>query len=382
MRRPLRPRGGRAGFTLVELLVATALTILVMTILAAAFQTGLAMMSDVKSVADLANQLDKAKAAILQDLGGVHLEDEWGKPVQVSSPAVQAAAWASTNNKRGFFKVRQVSPPHQNFNTPPSYPYDTNPNYPFLFEGTDQDQVPSFRAVDQVLHLSVKLSGVNIDQVFVASAPDKNPPAGPGDLVNSTMNRQDLRVGNQFVSDWAEVAYFLQPSPVQTAPDDEGNVQPLNLYTLYRRQRVLTPGPFSFSPALDQNQYPGLSVPPISGSPSNDPLAITDPTKRLTVDAPAGSFASASIPSTSPEYGSDVLLTNVVSFQIRLQFADVPGFQDVWTSITPDGAGARVYDTASAGGATKPRITAIQIKVRMYDTRNKMTRQVTITTDL
>src|SRR5581483_7128499 len=262
MTRTPRPRGARAGFTLVELLVATALIILIMTVLAMAFQTGMDTLSQMKSVAGLSEQLRTAEATITRDLGAVHLEDEWGKPILVSDPSVQSTQWSSAFNKRGFFKVRQVSPALQNYSltttpAPYAFSYTNNPNYPFLFEGLDPDSVPSFRATDQVLHFSARLPGVSADQVFVAAAPYQNPPAGPGDLVDSSMNRQDLRVGNQFVSDWAEIAYFLRPTAVQTAPDDESNVQPLTLYTLYRRQRVMTANPFSFNPALDQNTYPG-----------------------------------------------------------------------------------------------------------------------------
>jgi type II secretory pathway pseudopilin PulG len=384
MRRTTRPATARPGFTLVELMVAMALSILIMAILAGAFQVGLDTMSQLKSVAGLSGQLRTAEAVLLRDLGAPHLEDEWAKPVLVSDAKVQATAWTGANQKRGFFMVRQISPLKQEFNsalaTPQYIAPASSPNdYPFVCEGYDTDGVPSYRATDHVLHMTSRLSGTNIDQVYTGLA--------PANLANTTMNRQDLRVGNQFVGTWAEVLYFLKPGGLVTTGDDALGGRTLTLFTLYRRQRVLTPSPFAFAPPLVQSDYPGISVPPAAATPTNDPLAITTTTNRLDATSPAP------IPSNSQtEYGTDILLSNVISFQIRLQFEGQAGFSDEWqTGVTgqqarTDGAGARVYDTADDKslypGTTKPRIRAVQIKLRVYDTRNKMTRQITIIQDV
>jgi prepilin-type N-terminal cleavage/methylation domain-containing protein len=409
MRPVTRPETARPGFTLVELMVAMALCVLIMAILAGAFQVGLDTMSQLKSAAGLSEQLRSATAVMSRDLAAPHLEDEWGRSVKLSHPDVQRQAWTGTAQKRGFVKVRQVSPIMQDFNpllpSPPNPPYASPtlyPNgYPFVYEGTDPDGVPSYRATDHVLHLTSRLTGVDADQVYSGLAPNLNPTAGPGDLVNTAMNRHDLRVGNQFVSQWAEIVYFLTPSGLATTGDEATGTRPLALYTLHRRQRVLTPSPFAFIPALDQNQYPAVSVPPTAGTPTNDPLAITTPTNRLNSDNPA----SLAIAGTSPEYGSDILLSNVLSFQIRLQFEGQPGFADEWmTSVAgqrartePPGFATtdkpRVYDTAddptsylpttgSPPPPRKPRVRAIQIKLRVYDPNNKMTRQVTLIQDV
>jgi hypothetical protein len=335
-----------------------------------------------------------------RDLAAPHLEDEWGRSVRLSDPRVQQhpQGWTGAAQKRGFVKVRQLNPIKQDFN--PALPNYADPalypnGYPFVYEGTDPDGVPSYRATDQVLHLTSRLTGVDADQVYTGLAPNLNPPAGPGDLVSTAMNRHDLRVGNQFVSQWAEIVYFLMPSGLATTGDDTTGTRPLALYTLHRRQRVLTPSPFAFIPALDTNQYPAISVPQIGFSPTNDPLAITTPTNRLNSDNPA----SLAVAGTSPEYGSDILLSNVLSFQIRLQFEGQPGFADEWMTTVPGQRARteppgftttdkpRVYDSADApadytavGG--KPRVRAIQIKLRVYDPNNKMTRQVTLIQDV
>jgi hypothetical protein len=245
---------------------------------------------------------------------------------------------------------------------------------------------------------------VDADQVYTGLAPYQNPTAGPGDLVSTAMNRHDLRIGNQFVSQWAEIVYFLAPNGLTTTADEAAGERPLALYTLHRRQRVITPSPFAFVPALDQGQYPAVSVPPVAGTPTNDPLAITTPTNRLNSDAPPASLAVAG---NSPEYGSDILLSNVLSFQIRLQFEGQAGFVDEWLTGSTTGQSARtepnntpgaprVYDTAddpvnpvhpvsklpNYPGGVKPRVRAVQLKLRVYDPNNKMTRQITLIQDM
>ena len=96
MRRATRPEAARPGFTLVELMVAMALSILIMAILAGAFQVGLDTMSQLKSLAGLSEQLRSAETVILRDLSANHLEDEWSRPVLVSDPKVQQQAWRNT----------------------------------------------------------------------------------------------------------------------------------------------------------------------------------------------------------------------------------------------------------------------------------------------
>ena len=72
MRISTRTRGGRAGFTLVELLVAAALSILIMAVLSTAFQTGLQTLSTLKSLGDMAERLKTAETLLRTDLSAEH----------------------------------------------------------------------------------------------------------------------------------------------------------------------------------------------------------------------------------------------------------------------------------------------------------------------
>ncbi len=384
LRTPRKP-AARPGFTLVELMVAAALTIVIMTILAVAFQTGMDTLSQLKSVAGLSEQLRAAQATITRDLTAPHLEDAAGNPVRVSDNQVAAAAWV--NPSRGYFFVSQ-----------------TVPNY----EGTDPDLVVSSRSTNDVLRMTVELSGRSAQDVFAAPAP-ANVPLAAGSLADF-----DPTGGQQLVSRWAEVVYFLKPTAIVTADDGSGNpATALQVYTLYRRQVVLgassaqTP---ESNGANSTSNFPDVSwsrvVPP--GTPVMDrvniPSDVTVAANRLGgANDPNGAGAGVyPIPATSTRYGTDVLLNNVVSMQVLAMtepavpqvpiggvtnpFAFGPALGPNGVVPTPNPwTPTWSYDTAVAPGTPgrmQPRLRAVQVKLRVYDTKNKITRQVTITQDL
>ena len=87
--------------------------------------------------------------------------------------------------------------------------------------------------------------------------------------------------------------------------------------------------------------------------------------------------SALAIGSASDKYGSDVVLNNVISMQIRVI---TNGSSMLFLDDLPV---AGVYplrlDTANGSGIV---IRAIQIKLRVWDTKNSITRQITITQDL
>ena len=70
------PNRSRHGFTLVELLVSTALTLLIMSILASSFQTAMDSLSHLRSAGDLQDRLRSGGERLKQDLIAQHFEDE------------------------------------------------------------------------------------------------------------------------------------------------------------------------------------------------------------------------------------------------------------------------------------------------------------------
>ena len=81
----------------------------------------------------------------------------------------------------------------------------------------------------------------------------------------------------------------------------------------------------------------------------------------------------APIPPGYPGYGTDVLLTNVISFQVTLIVDPIP-------TIFPDMTYESAIADTPAGSKIQPR--AVQIKLRIYEPKNRLTRQITITQDL
>lgn len=352
-------RAARRGFTLVELLVAAALTIGIMAVIAVAFQAALRAYSDLNSVAGLAEQLRAAKATIERDLDAPHLETDDGRVVRVSDPAVAAGSWsgtAGTPHRIGYLEIFQTSP--------------TSP----VVEGNDVTTGgTSERAVNHALRFTVKRSALTAQDVFTGQLK-------PGSVAPATLSANTIAdyttAPNQIVARWGEVAYFLQPAPgnLMTEPDPATGTM-LPLHTLYRRQRVLAPGIVQVGGAggwntttqpYDYDLYPEIGV--INRSGTN---FLATP-----FDVAAGNRAPPTpIPASSPSFfGTDVLLSNVISFQVMPQFAGGASF-----NIAP-GAG---YDTSAAPGAGgKPQPTALEVRLRVYDPKTKMTRQMTIRRDL
>ncbi len=382
------PTARRSGFTLVELLVAAALTVLIMTVLATAFQTGMQTLSTLKSVVGLSEQLRTAESILRNDLGGVHLESPLGDPVRVSQ---QNVAWVSPY--RGYFAVVHGSK-------------STASN--FVYEG-DEEKVYSYRATDHSLFFTTKRTGETKQDVYYGDMSNLTA------LFNSNQSLTDYAVNNnQFASKWAEIGYFLVPLSSNLMTNDENaTLTKLNLYTLNRRQRAIAPYtvalplPGNLNPNAYLASYPEISISGLSRTTANpavyeafvnDPDKLTDINNRMMKqftyngNTPAAVTGNATvldtlfpkllaIPSGSDKTGSDIVLNNVISMQIRvvtsgsgqLLLDDLPTAVAVTT--TP-----RSLDTATP--TTTTVIRAIQIKLRVWDTKNSITRQITITQDL
>jgi prepilin-type N-terminal cleavage/methylation domain-containing protein len=444
----MRRRQRRRAFTLVELLVAMALIVFIMSILSAAFTAATKSFRDLKAAGDMADRLRSVGAQLRRELAADHFE---GK-----KRLSQTTFWQNGPPEQGFFRVWQGSAPAAN-----------NPLY--QLEGVDQDGIESYRAVDHMLHFTVKLRGNNPSDLFSASGL----PAGFPLAVFPTSSEQDALytqpnpAGGTYNYSWAEVAYFLRPSfyidpnTGQQVPD---NANGTPLYSLYRRQRLLVPDnsrvqpPQAVPAAGAANPFLELSCAPDPANPNNlyfnSPYDITVPARRFGMaanGAPDPTYAYSDlitgtpVPSYRPlaqEPGvpqgllaADLVLTDVVSFEVRLLFGPTvdpdsgglidlpvdpanpfvhlynpvlaqfdynggtsPVFQangprvfDTWSSrysaggvpdysawnvqASPNGTSIPMYSAAGGGG---PTIRAIQITVRVWDQKTSLTRQMTI----
>ena len=365
------PQGYRVrhGFTLVEIMVAAALSVVIMTIIATAFQTGLEATSHMKSIGGIAGQLRQSDGIMRSDLRAFHLFDVGNGPQRVSSLVPGDPSWGSDPDEYGFFRVAQDAPTSD-------YQFFTEP-------GSDGFGLGSARSSNQWMHFTVHLTGAGPDDAFATLAP-------PG-VVNdpSGENMAGLATANgQFIGIWAEVAYYLvKQDGFQTIPDDGSPNPPLQLYSLRRRQRVLAndalTNPVAAGTAAD---FPELSI-DSAGTAVNTPSSIISFSNRLAVTDPANTdpnrWRPGVIPTTPPtagkrDYrGSDIVLANVISMRIQVLIDGIAEYKDLSILTSPGLVPvAGVYDTAATGNNV--RLRAVRITLRIYDPKNRLTRQVSI----
>ena len=330
----------RRGFTLVELLTASALTLFIMSIMATAFQVGLDSLSHLKGAATLSDQLRTVKGIMQRDLEATHLEDEYGKEKAISQ--LDGKEWkndTSIKDRKGYFLVSQPSTPEA---MTPAANSAVNTAIKYDFEGTD-DGVASYRVTDQILSMTIKLKG-----------------GKPEDLYTVT----DSTGASQFVSQWSEVTYFLKATTsIETSTDNGLTAVPL--HTLHRAQRLLMTKTTPFSGTAVDN--PGLSI---NGANLTTPSDVIDQTKR---------YGGAATPTPDTTGGSDILLSNVVSFQVRLMLEGAGTTATTYDYVELP-TGMTSFDSAADRSATigDRNVIGIQIKIRVYDSRQKMTRQITL----
>jgi prepilin-type N-terminal cleavage/methylation domain-containing protein len=367
----------RRGFTLVEMLVAMTLTIFLMIILSECFVASLESFRQLKALGDMEANLRTAATLLRRDLSADHFE---GK-----RRLSDAGFWQQGPPREGFFHIYQGSTPVP---APgPGYYVCEDPSrvrgagLP-LWPAPLDTGVFSYRAVDHILHFSVKLRGNKPSEVFSTSL---NVPSSTGaqTLVESPLfnfgqpdNRfqpphkpLDPQSPRTFNSPWAEVAYFLFPSGL--------NANGVPLYSLYRRQRLAVPNSdiinWSAVPVGPPAMYQQVSAWLASTGRLyfNSPSDLTIPERRFANSNPQTvptNVAGAVVPTwlhyfplVDPGYipgrippmdvlphetGDDLVLTNVVSFEVKVLFVgggqaansttflDLYGSQDT-TQIVP-----------------------------------------------
>jgi hypothetical protein len=195
------------------------------------------------------------------------------------------------------------------------------------------------------------------------------------------------------------------------------------LYTLYRRQRLLVPDNslVATQPAANASQFYEVSYWTNGGNLYfNSPIDITVPQRRVLGIQGYQIAGYSPLPAASGTlYGSDIQLTNMVSFDVRMLSTSIssaaisepfvtlyqPPFTtytytppswyvkgrafDTWSSVN-DGLGPNysTWNTPGQPGVTipfwnsntqkGPIIQAIQITIRIWDQKTNQTREVTI----
>lgn len=241
----------RQGFTLVEMLVAMALTIFIMVIISQAFVAGLDTFRGLKAIGDMQASLRTGATALRDDLAADHFE---------AGRKLSDGNIASDRPREGYFFIRQGNP--------------GNPPSTSVPEGVDADGLPSVRAADQVIAFTTRLKGNKrehylmsqdipfyvqpggappprrwsplsisnpqfVDKSFTFWGQDRDALFNPGQpnapyTPDPTLALQP-GVFDTYAGQWAEVAYFLIP----TGSTDPTFGTPL--FGLYRAQHLLVP---------------------------------------------------------------------------------------------------------------------------------------------
>jgi Tfp pilus assembly protein FimT len=355
-------RPGRPAFTLVEMLVSTALIMFMMYIIAAAFEKGIESFRTLKTAGDMQDRLRSATTALRMDLTRQH----FGNQLMVSDQRLDQNDWRITtpSDEGGYFRIYQGN------------------DLATIAEGIDPDDQTSLLRVTRsngtqhVLQFTVRLrpdeyrrdlffstdtrgvvpaTAAAPNRLCDYSTPDYMRPKGPTDP-------QDGPLSTTFASKWAEVIYFLR----QSGQSPGGTP----LYTLYRRQKLLVepngnslPSITAVSPTqlLDVSYWQVLNL-------LNGPKDITVPGRRFGVNqTAANSYNQAWIvgqPFTNiktygdeapTEAGGDILLSNVVSFEVKALW-DIPTDGTVFWIAAGPGSTAKpsVYPPQPANNADYP----------------------------
>jgi prepilin-type N-terminal cleavage/methylation domain-containing protein len=368
----------RQGFTLVELLVSTALILFIMVVLSEAFIAGLDAFRLLKAMGDMESKLRAATTILRRDLSADHFDGRR----RLSDPNF----FLYGPPREGFFRIVQVSPSTTHT------------------EGMDADGNPSYRATDHSLYFTVKLRGNQKEDFFQAAVP-------AGFAANTNFFNQPIDANFQtpglgvYSSPWAEVCYFLVMTGSTAEPGNPASPLGTPLFALYRCQFVVVPdnkylnfAPASATPppppppydiATYGTSFYEMSCAVNTATPTlfyfNNPSELVDPTAGFRTIPSSGVLSTgirgAFSPTTPGTWGATLVLTDVISFdvQILLPTASPPVFSDV----PPPGGlpGGAVFDTGTPS-SNPYNFLAMQISLRVWDTRTQQARQITMVQDM
>jgi prepilin-type N-terminal cleavage/methylation domain-containing protein len=401
----------RAGFTLIELMVSMVLTLVIMTILAQAFVMALNTFSGLKGLGDMQQALRTAAVILRGDLQCAHLEGDR----KLNDPNLTNGINFPVN---GFVVVKQGTA------------VSTKAGSLYFNEGTDSNNMVSYRAVNHLLYLTCRRSGNRPESYFTTKLQGPAEAAPPASattfLTNSTaynltgaqLSTVTLADAGYYKSQWAEVAYFLSLNdesawaiPLDPKTGATTNA-PTKTYSLYRVQFLMTPSNTSETKIKSDPAFWSLACNPGAGNvltfytpetAAQSQLAqtkLTPPNQQRTINPTALTLPVTPSPAPQdPQWTrltetATLVLPNVISFQVQIMQATGTTFIDVPTN----GTSGRLFDTSLLAPPpsttppptyptkntypTKYGLKAIQITLRVWDTTTRQTRQVTVMQEL
>jgi prepilin-type N-terminal cleavage/methylation domain-containing protein len=217
----------RRGFTLVEMLVAMALTVFIMAILSQAFVAGLDTFRGLKAMGDMQQTLRVGINSLRSDLSADHFE---GKR-KLSDPDI-----TSNPPKQGYVFIRQANP------TKKTGPTTYNPPSS-IFEGVDADGLPSQRAANHVLAMTIKLRGNQREHYLISrdipigAGPQWSPLSLPG------------------VAAWANVTDASMATPIEITSNNHGQQTGAKVIVLGVQGNTAANGVWTITVGGDPNKF-------------------------------------------------------------------------------------------------------------------------------
>ena len=320
----------RCGFSLVELLVAMAIIIFMLSIMSQAFVIATTCMQGMKTVGELVDRTRPVLTLMQKDLSADHFDG--------TKKLSDANFWDYGPPKEGYFSILQggVSETESKSTDAVKYYISNSSN---AYDPTKSNHALAF---------SSRLNGKSPTDFYSAEFPSSstvssvmyqifNYPASPTaanlNLMKMLNSKRFDFVPGTVHAKWAEIAYFIRPNgQVIKADPSQPTLQDLPLHDLYRQQRILLPDVAD----MNRQSYPGSQSPlfyeyshyvdPVSGKLIfNQPSDLTAPWKRFgNRGAPPlalPNFKTYSDPtyltSALVNY-SDLVLPNVISFDVRV----------------------------------------------------------------
>jgi hypothetical protein len=359
----------RRGMTLTEMLVATAMTLVIMGVVVQLFGMVGKGVSSSRASLDMSMQLRAVAHTLRTDLNGIMSE------------------------------------------TVPPVKVDADSGYLEIIEGSGSDTSRGFKQltgdIDDVLMFTAQTSG----KPFVGKHGDTEDANGNGKLdrfpdvpINEDTNNNGWLDTGLMQSSYAEVAWFCREATRQ--PLEDAN-PPSTLYNLYRRQ-LLVMDYVGAEPFHGENSINGslpaayetydMSMRQIGTNGTNIllPNGLADLTKREnrflhnfpgSVSAAAfpyenvvANLDSGSGPLAGNRVGEDIILTNVLAFDVRvfdptakvrqssLEVAVVPGDPGYSTNLTELASGAYIDMGVLNGGTFNSMTARSQLQTATYDT--------------
>ncbi|HEY2784727.1 MAG TPA: prepilin-type N-terminal cleavage/methylation domain-containing protein [Fimbriiglobus sp.] len=412
----------RRGMTLIELMVAAALSLVIMAVLASAFQTGMDTLSQLKSIGDLQHQLRSSSEKIKADLAAPHFDDPAVANGKLSE--VRFDQNPSDFPSSGMFRIVQLGASYQEVGAttnPKDYSTVASPSGKpsHLFPVSIVNLLSRPNGNANAMQFAMKLDGKTRQKVFTGP----RLPTAPGAAFDNKFDNLVQDPTTTYATRWAVISYFLVDSGTKTADGSP-------LYNLHRRVQLLA----EQSGVELANPNANYSI--RTGSPGHFPInTVAD---LLSVANRPGSTTVPGL-QTDPAFnaflsmadGSDVVMSNVVSFEIKANwegnyrkmtptqptvpaqlsgptgdvpnpdypFDDIPPWNQAALSATSGSSqfetAPRIFDTTPDASSweqqlgvtavtphTRVRINAIQIKLRVWDPKNRGARQMTLVQDM